>query len=130
MTREIQPQTYWGMFSSQGNIDGYTRAGYDPGPAGVTPRFVVDVTNELLTPFGHALAPIGDGTVSDRGAWSEFLDACSANEAARVSVWRLGVTSADVLSLLERPRPTGLQHTLPRLHPLLPESDHSFPFGR
>ncbi|MDA0365822.1 MAG: hypothetical protein O3B31_13870 [Chloroflexi bacterium] len=129
VTRDILPQTYWDMFASQGDIDGYARAGYDPGPAGLTPRFVVDVTTELLEPFGYPLAPIGDGTVTDRDAWAEFMAACSANCAERISVWRLGVTSADVLSLLKRPRDARVRHDLPQLHRLLSASNTPYPFA-
>jgi hypothetical protein len=125
LTDSILPQSYWSMFQTPSNLEHYRRAGYDPGPAGITPEFVVNTAADRLAPFGRPLAPIGDGSTSDEATWQQFLDACALHDAPHVSVWRFGVTSRSVLNLLRRsafaPLPAlsdGLPH---RLIPGLPE---------
>ncbi len=93
------PQTYWGLFSSPDNVRYYREWDDDPGPAGVTPRFVIESSRRWLEPYGLPIEPIGDGTVRSEVEWSEFVRTADGVEPL-VSVWRYGVTSQGVWRLL------------------------------
>ncbi len=97
----ILPQTYWGMFTSDANVDEYRGAGYEPPHGRVTPTFVVDTAVKHLSRFSRPVAPIGDGSVSKNAEWAEFLEACATHKADGVSVWRFGVTAPQVFTMLQ-----------------------------
>ncbi|MEE8337216.1 MAG: LysM peptidoglycan-binding domain-containing protein [Dehalococcoidia bacterium] len=104
---EISPQIYWNAFQTLPNVIKFAAAGYAPGEAGVTPRFVLDAALDGLAPFGLPVHPIGEGEVAAANGWGEFIDHAFANAAESVSVWRFGVTGASVWELLRAnpPRP-------------------------
>jgi len=98
---EISPQLYWGHFANTANARRYAESGTAVTRNDITPSFVIDTSMARLREFGLPIHPIGDGTVPNVAHWNEFIDhSYRAAEAETVSVWRYGVTSADVLALL------------------------------
>jgi LysM repeat protein len=104
-SNEITPQLYWETFNTAPNIERYAQSGFSPGPEGITPRFLLEVTSHLLRPFGLPLQPTGQGASGSR--WREFVEHAFAHDAEAVSVWRFGVTPPEVWPVLREapPRP-------------------------
>ena len=103
---EIAPQQYWRTFNTQANYDRYTLSGYQVPQEGVTPEFLIQVTNQVLAPFALPIAHTGQGATPDKEEWNRFLDQTIGVGSGIVSVWRYGVTDADVFALLrDRPPP-------------------------
>jgi LysM repeat protein len=102
----IAPQQYWRTFNTQANFDRYSQSGYPVGPEGVTPEFLIQTTEKVLAPFGLPISHTGQGATPDANEWNRFLDLAYGAGSSIVSVWRYGVTNADVFSLLrDRPPP-------------------------
>ena len=100
-SNELSPQMYWGSFTSKANVDEYTRIGdLTAKRKNVTPTVVVSAAMTRLWSYGLPIHPIGDGTVSSRTRWREFLRAAYTSEAQSVSVWRYGVAHERIWSLL------------------------------
>jgi LysM repeat protein len=53
-----------------------------------------------LRGFDRPVHPIGDGTTKGVTGWSEFIDASYGELAETVSVWRYGVASPDLWTML------------------------------
>ena len=102
-TDAIAPQVYWEFFSTGGNIRRYREAGEDPGEAGVTPRFALTSAYRNLTRFGLPIHPIGDGTVDDSDAWTEFMNTAFENDAEAVSAFRVGLIKPALYILPAQP---------------------------
>ena len=96
----LAPLIYWQSFNSQGNLDRFISSGYPPGPGGITPEFLLDVTSSVLAPYGLPLEPVGQGSTGDINLWVRFLDHASRAGMTDVSVWRYGVTDPQVWALL------------------------------
>ena len=99
---EIAPQSYWKLFNTQTNFDYMTQAGFRPGPDGVTPELMVDVTLETFARYGRTVSPIGDGEASAT-EWSRFMRKASLRRVGAVSVWRFGLPAPDVWDSIAAP---------------------------
>jgi len=66
----IAPQVYWSDFGTQANINRYRSMGADPGSAGVTAAFTLDIAVRRLAAFGLPIHPIGPGLITDQSAWA------------------------------------------------------------
>ncbi len=96
----LAPTIYWETFNSQPNIDRYEASGFPPGPDGITPEFLLDVSVSLLGPYGLPLRPVAEGASPDTDAWTRFLDYASQLGTTTGSVFRYGVTHPDAWPLL------------------------------
>ena len=112
-TDGIWPQLYWDTFNSSGNKDLYAQYGFPPGPAGLTPEFLLDATWALLEPYGRPVIPVGQGATADRWMWERFVYRAWQLGQFEVSVWRHGVTPAANFDVLDE-NPAGTQPDLPR----------------
>lgn len=95
------PMAYWDTFKSPDNVDLFRANGFSPGDGGVTPEFVLDVSNSVLGPFGLPIYPAGDGTSSNTDDWTKFVLHARDLGMESVSVWRYGVTDERVWRLLK-----------------------------
>lgn len=96
----IQPQIYWDLFADADNANAYAFMGYPPGDDGLTPRFLLDTTHQLLAPYGRWLIPVAEGTPLDAAAWPAFAERAAALEMPELGVWRYGTASPDTLQYL------------------------------
>lgn len=97
---EILPQSYWRTFNTQANYEKFAQAGYPVPPEGVTPEFLVTVTNKVLAPLGLPIRHVGQGATTDVNEFRRFMNVAQAGGSDTVSVWRFGVTAKDVFSVL------------------------------
>ena len=97
---EILPQSYWRTFNTQANYEKFAQAGYPVPPEGVTPEFLVNVTNKVLAPLGLPIRHVGQGATADAGEFRRFMNVAYSGGGDSVSVWRYGVTAKEVFSLL------------------------------
>jgi hypothetical protein len=103
----LAPLIYWETFNTQPNLDAYQAYGWPPGPDGITPEFLLDVSADLLQPYNLPIQPVGQGASPDMGAWTRFLDYASQLGMPDISVWRHGVTNPGVWDLLKERTPCG-----------------------
>ena len=101
---EIAPQTYWDLFNSSANHRLLREYGHPPGPEGVTPESILDVTQSALGRFNLPIRPIGSGK-ADRGSWARFVDHAYRVGMDSVSIWRYGTCNPDVMPLLNEKKP-------------------------
>ena len=103
----IAPQVYWSDFGTASNINRYRSMGADPGAAGVTPAFTLDIAARRLAGLGLPIHPIGPGLISDQSAWAQFMTESYARDVEALSVWRFGTTTPRVWEMLQAnpPRP-------------------------
>ena len=106
-SQAIVPMTYWETFSSEENIRRFEESGFPPGPAGITPEFLLDVSRSLFAGYNLPIIPIGQGA-STIDAWSRFVGHANALAMPSVTVWRFGVSDAGVWPLLRDAKPAGL----------------------
>lgn len=99
-TDEISPQVYWNAFANKANAVKYILAGETVTPEEITPAFVMTTAMKKLRAFDRLIHPIGDGTTEGTTGWSEFIDSSYTELAETVSVWRYGVASPDLWTLL------------------------------
>ena len=97
----LAPQVYWHAFSTPSNIARYVTAGFDPGPGGMTAKFVVDTAMGSLGRFNLPVTPVGDGTSPAMADWREFIDSSYGHEGVEaVGVWRYGVAASALWQML------------------------------
>ena len=103
----LAPQVYWSDFGTPANINRYRSMGADPGAAGVTAAFTLDIAVRKLTALGLPIHPIGPGLGAEQSAWAQFMTESYARDVEAVSVWRFGTTTPRVWEMLEAnpPRP-------------------------
>jgi len=99
-TDGIWPQLYWESFDTIDNVNGFRLMGYPPGPDGITPRFLVDAAQRVLTGYDRWIVPIGQGASSDQYAWPLFAHRAWELGMPAVSAWRFGVTPTATLGYL------------------------------
>lgn len=97
-TDGIWPQLYWDTFNSQGNFDLYRAYGFNPAN-GMTPEFLLDATDVVLSGYDREIIPVGQGASSPE-MWARFVSRAWSLGQGTVSVWRYGVTPAATLSYL------------------------------
>ncbi|HEX5371027.1 MAG TPA: LysM peptidoglycan-binding domain-containing protein [Dehalococcoidia bacterium] len=102
---QIWPQQYWRSFDTQPNYDKYAQNGFPVPQGGVTPEFLLDVSQKMLPAFGLPIVHVGQGDTSKTDEWTRFLKAAYAEGTDYVSVWRYGVTSDAVLGVLKNTPP-------------------------
>jgi hypothetical protein len=102
----LAPLVYWKSFDTPNNRDAYTKAGFPPPEGPISPEFILDVSAQVLQPYGVPLHPVGQGA-SDAANWTRFLDHSNVTGMPQISVWRYGVTSGDVWPLLGERSPSG-----------------------
>jgi LysM repeat protein len=100
----IAPQQYWKTFDTPANYEKYAAAGFAVPREGLTPEFLLSVTHAVYGNLGMPIHHTGQGSTTDPNEWRRFIDAAYALGNDYVSIWRYGVTPADVLSVLrEKP---------------------------
>ena len=106
-SNELAPQLYWESFSTEPNLVRFAAEGSAPGPGGVTPQFLLDLTLASARSYNLPVQPIGQGAAATVGEWRAFLDHSFSQGIEAVSVWRYGVTDRQILQLLKEqaPRP-------------------------
>src|SRR5690606_2779157 len=88
-------------FSNDANARKYNEIGLPVTPDQITPSFVIGSSMDLLRAYQRPIHPVGDGTVTDMAGWGEFMEHAYDTAAAQtVSLWRYGVATAEMLSLL------------------------------
>jgi LysM repeat protein len=97
---EILPQSYWRTFNTSANYEKFAQAGYPVPQEGVTPEFLIAVTNKVLAPYGLPIRHVGQGATPDSNEFRRFLHVAQQGGSDSVSVWRYGVTERGVFSLL------------------------------
>jgi LysM repeat protein len=97
---EIAPQSYWRTFNTTPNHTRFAETGFPVGPEGVTPEFLLNVSNSVLGKLGLPLVQIGQGATPDSAEWRRFIDGAYSTGANYVTVWRYGVTGTDIFDLL------------------------------
>jgi hypothetical protein len=112
-TDGIWPQLYWDTFNSSGNIDLYRRNGFNAGPAGMTPEFLLDANIQLMQRYGRPIIPVGQGAAGDPWMWERFVYRSWQLGHGEVSVWRHAVTPGANLNVL-RDNAAGTTPRLPR----------------
>lgn len=99
-TDGIWPQLYWDTFATSGNTDGYNASGHPVPASGITPEFLLEVTNALLLPYEREIIPVGQGAAGDPATWPRFAHRAWDLQTPVISDWRLGVTPAQTLQYL------------------------------
>jgi LysM repeat protein len=99
-SNEIAPQQYWRTFNTPANHTRFAETGFPVPREGVTPEFLVHVSNSVLSKFGLPIVHVGQGATPDSSEWRRFIDGAYSTGANFVTVWRYGVTETDVWSLL------------------------------
>jgi hypothetical protein len=102
------PMVYWETFNTPENVGLFQSYGFPPGPEGVTPEFLLDVSRSLLDKYGSPILPVGQGASTSREAWVRFVNRAYALGMGSLSVWRYGVTGDDVWQLLRYAQPPDL----------------------
>ncbi|MEX0801393.1 MAG: hypothetical protein WD379_09270 [Dehalococcoidia bacterium] len=97
----IAPLIYWETFSSEANLKLFSDYGWPTGAAGMTPEFLLDVSEGLLGEYGLPIWPVGQGASANMGAWQRFLDDAAKSGMPEASVWRYGVTNPGVYDVLD-----------------------------
>jgi len=95
----IRPQLYWDLFDDVHHMNAFGLFGLEA--PGMSPEFLVEASQRLLSPFDRWIVPIGHGhppaTVQE---WLRFVRAAQQHQMPEVGVWRLGVTQPEVLRVL------------------------------
>jgi LysM repeat protein len=99
-SNEIAPQQYWKTFDTSANYEKYSLSGFAVGAGGMTPEFLIGVTNALYGKYGLPITHVGQGSTTDPAEWSRFIDNAYASGSNIVSAWRYGVTPDSVLGIL------------------------------
>jgi len=105
------PLIYWETFDSPATRAGYAAAGFQPPEGEMAPEFLLDVSAQVLQPYGVAIRPVGQGA-SDSARWTRFLDHATLTGMPELSVWRYGIVGPDVWSLLGERTPSGQSYTV------------------
>jgi LysM repeat protein len=96
----IAPQQYWGIFNPRTNRRRFLEAGFTVPPEGVTPEFLIGVSDSLLPEFGLPVHHVGQGSSQDPAEWDRFVETAFAGGTDFVSVWRYGITADEVMGVL------------------------------
>jgi hypothetical protein len=96
----IQPQIYWDLFNNDDNVTAYTYMGYPPGAGGLTPEFLLETTQQLLSPYDRWLIPVGEGAPLYADAWPRFAHRAWELGMRELSVWRYGTATTAVMQYL------------------------------
>lgn len=111
-TDGIWPQLYWDTFNTQGNLDLYHTAGFNPSH-GMTPEFLLDATDAILVNYDREVIPVGQGAAADADMWARFVSRAWKLGMGTVADWRLGVTPEATLAYLGD-NPAGVAPKPPR----------------
>jgi hypothetical protein len=95
----IAPQTYWNTFNNSPNYRLLRQRGIEPGPDGVTPELILNVTRDALAEFNRPIRPVGQGA-ADPGDWQRFVSHANSLGMETVSVWRYGTAKSDIWPVL------------------------------
>lgn len=120
-TDGIHPQLYWDTFNNPGNIEGYRNSGYPPPATGVTPEFLLNTTDSLLSRWDREVIPVGQGAALDPVTWPRFTRRAWELGMGSVAVWRYGVTRYETLVYLGE-NPAGVAPKPPRTPTSTPTS--------
>ncbi len=100
-SNEIAPQNYWRTFDTPANYARFTESGFPVGPGGMTPEFLIDVTNRTLSGYGLPITHVGQGATPEPEEWRRFIDGAYNGGSQIVTVWRFGVTNNGVFGVLK-----------------------------
>jgi LysM repeat protein len=96
----LAPQQYWGIFNTRTNRRRFLEAGFPVPPEGVTPEFLIGVSDSLLSSLGLPVHHVGQGSSQDPAEWDRFVETAFADGTDFVSVWRHGITTDQVMGVL------------------------------
>ena len=96
----IAPQQYWQTFNTPANHTRYAESGFPVPPTGLTPEFLLDVSVKALSAYGRPIIHVGQGATADAAEWRRFVEGAYGAGSDFVTVWRYGVTTDAVFSLL------------------------------
>jgi LysM repeat protein len=96
----MAPQQYWGIFNTRTNRRRFFEYGFPVPPEGVTPEFLIGVSESLLAEFGLPLHHVGQSSSQDATEWDRFVDSAFAGGTDFVSAWRYGNTPDEVMAVL------------------------------
>lgn len=108
----IAPQQYWQTFNTPANYTRYAESGFPVPPSGLTPEFLLQVSLAVLSGYGLPIIHVGQGATTDGGEWRRFMEGAYGAGSDFVTVWRYGVTSETVFSLLVEIPPRQPQVTI------------------
>ncbi len=97
---ELAPQQYWRTFDTSANFTKYAENGYPVPPDGMSPEFLLSLTNTLFAGYGKPISQVGQGATETVDEWQRFIKASYANGGSFVSLWRYGVTNDGILGVL------------------------------
>ena len=102
----IAPMVYWESFNTSENVRYFESSGFPPGPGGICPEFLLDVSYSIFGGYKLPIYPVGQGA-SSYDAWVRFMSRAYQLDMGAVSVWRYGVANQDIWPLLRyvQPRP-------------------------
>lgn len=101
----LAPQQYWRTFNTQANYNRFAESGMPVPSWGITPEFLNDVSEAVLSPYQKALAPVGQGATNDMGEWQRFMAHAYSKGTRVVSAWRYGVMDRGLFPLLRNTPP-------------------------
>ncbi|HUS82525.1 MAG TPA: twin-arginine translocation signal domain-containing protein [Dehalococcoidia bacterium] len=104
VSQGIAPMVYWETFNTSENVRYFEANGFPPGPSGICPEFVLDVSYSLFAGYKLPIYPVGQGA-SSYDAWVRFMSRASQLNMGAVSVWRYGVANPQIWPLLRYVQP-------------------------
>jgi hypothetical protein len=104
ISRGIAPMVYWESFNTAENVRYFEANGFPPGPNGICPEFLLDVSYSLFTGYNLPIYPVGQGA-SSYDAWVRFMSRAKQLDMGAVSVWRYGVANPQIWPLLRYVQP-------------------------
>jgi hypothetical protein len=95
----IAPMVYWESFNTSENVRYFESYGMPPGPAGICPEFLLDVSYSMFAGYNLPIYPVGQGA-SSYDAWTRFMTRAGQLKMGAVSAWRYGVSNPEIWPLL------------------------------
>lgn len=99
-SNQIAPQQYWRTFDTPANYERFAESGFPVPAGGITPEFLLGVGNAVLGSLRLPMVQVGQGATPDKEEWRRFMDGAFVSGGDIVSVWRYGVTTADIFAML------------------------------
>jgi len=104
ISQGIAPMVYWDTFNTSENVRYFEATGFPPGPNGICPEFILDVSYSLFAGYNLPIYPVGQGA-SSYDAWLRFMSRAHQLNMGAVSVWRYGVANQQIWPLLRYVQP-------------------------
>jgi hypothetical protein len=101
---EVAPQSYWPTFDNSATYRLLRQHGYDIGPGGMTPEFVLDMVKRVFQDYPIPVKPVGSGS-QGFADWDRFVHHAQSLGMSAVSVWRYGTANPGVWDVLNAQKP-------------------------